>query len=145
MNFVHCSSFIYYIVRSEQWVRLRVLSKFDTCVYSNTSMASSEVNVENTNASDEITDLDSSTTVNPLVLLVRIEHVDGRPIESEILTETSFRELCAHTNPVHIPNTVEILSPYELCLTYGKGTVLGQVAGELMALNRGWIFPSSSR
>ena len=42
-------------------------------------MASREVNVENTNASgsDEITDLDSSVTVNPLVLLVRIEHVDG--------------------------------------------------------------------
>ena len=98
-----------------------------THVYSNTSMASSEVNVENTNASgsDEITDLDSSTTVNPLVLLVRIEHVDGRPIESEILTETSFRELCVHTNPTHIPNAVEILSPYELHLTYEKGTVLG--------------------
>ena len=90
--------------------------KFDTHVYINTSMASSEVNVENTNVSgsDEITDLDSSTTVNSLVLLVRIEHIDGRPIESEILTETSFRELCAHTNPVHIPNAAEILSPYEL-------------------------------
>ena len=126
MNFVHCSSFIHYIVRSEQWVRLRVLSKFDTHVYSNTSMASGEVNVENTNVSgsDEITDLDSSTTMNTLVLLVRIEHVDGRPIESEILTETSFRELSTLTNPVHILNAVEILSPYELRLTYEKGRVL---------------------
>ena len=93
-------------------------------------MVSSEVNIENTNVSgsDEVTDLDSSITMNPLVLLVRIEHVDGRPIESEILMEASFRELCVHTNPVHIPNAVEILSPYELCLTYEKGAVLGRVA-----------------
>ena len=50
-------------------------------MYTITSMASSEVNVENTNASrnDEVTDLNSSVTVNPLVLLVWIEHVDGRP------------------------------------------------------------------
>ena len=63
--------------------------KFDTRVYTITSMVSSEVNVEDTNASgsDKITDLDSSVTMNPLVLLVRIEHVDGRPIKSEILTE----------------------------------------------------------
>ena len=39
-----------------------------------------------------------------------------------------------HTNPVHILNAVEILSPYELCLTYEKGVVLGQIAHELMAI-----------
>ena len=39
--------------------------------------------------------------------------------------EASFRELCAHTNPVHILNAVEILSPHELCLTYEKGVELG--------------------
>ena len=99
-------------------------------------MASREVNIENTNVrgSDEITDLDSSVTVNPLVLLVRIEHVDGRPIESEVLTEASFKNLRAHTNPVHILSAVEILSPQELCLTYKKGVELGQIAGELMAI-----------
>ena len=112
-------------------------------MYINTSIASSEVNVENTNVSgsDEITDLDSPTTVNSLVLLVRIEHIDGQPIELEILTETSFRELCTHTNPVHIPNAVEILSPYELHLTYEKGMVLGRVAGELMAVESWMDFP----
>ena len=112
-------------------------------MHSNTSMASSEVNIENTNVSgsDDITDLDSLTTVNPLVLLVRIEHVDSWPIELEILTETSFRKLCAHTNPVHILNAVEILSPYELCLTYGKGTALGRVTGELMAIESWMDFP----
>ena len=42
-------------------------------------MASNEVNVENTNVSgsDEISDLDPPITINLLVLLVRIEHVDG--------------------------------------------------------------------
>ena len=90
-------------------------------------MASSEVNVENTNTSgsDKITDLDSSVTMNPLVLLIRIEHVDGRPIESEVLTETSFKDFCVQTNPVQIPNAVEILSPYELCLTYEQRVALG--------------------
>ena len=90
-------------------------------------MVSSEVNVENTNVSgsDGITDLDSSVTVNPLVLLVRIEHVDGQPIGSEVLTETSFREISTCTNPVHSLNAVEILSPHELCLTYEKGVELG--------------------
>ena len=46
-----------------------------------------------------------------------------------------------HTNPAHILNAVEILSPYELCLTYEKGVVLGQVAGELMAIELWMDFP----
>ena len=55
--------------------------------------------------------------------------------------ETSFKDLCAHTNPVHILNAVEILSPYELCITYEKGVVLGRVAGELMAIELWMDFP----
>ena len=106
-------------------------------------MVSNEVNVENTNTcgSDEILDLDSWVSVNPLVLLVWIEHVDGSPVESEVLTEASFRELYAHTNPAHTPNAVEILSPHELCLIYEKGVVLGRVAGELMAIESWMDFP----
>ena len=73
--------------------------------------------------------------------MVRIEHIGGQPIELEILTEAPFRELCMHTNPVHSPNAVEILSPYELCLTYEKGTVLGRVAGELMVVESWMDFP----
>ena len=90
-------------------------------------MASNEVNVENTNmsGSDEILDLNSPVSVNPLALLVQNEHVDDRPIASEILMEASFRELCTHTNPAHALNAVEILSPHELCLTYEKGVELG--------------------
>ena len=106
-------------------------------------MVSNEVNVENSNASrsDETSDLNSSVVVNLLVLLVWIERVDGRPIELEVLTETSVQELCAHTNPAHTPSAVEILSPHELCLTYEKGVPLGQVAGELMAIESWMDFP----
>ena len=76
-----------------------------------------------------------------MVLLVRVKHVDGWPIEPEIFTETSFRELCAHTNPVHIPHAVEILSPHKVCLTYQQGIILGHVAGELMAVKSWMDFP----
>ena len=96
-------------------------------MYIITSMVSNEVDVENTNVSgsDEISDLNSPVSMSPLVLLVQIEHVYGQPIESEILTEASFRELCMHTTPVHTLNAVEILSPHELCLTFEKGVELG--------------------
>ena len=86
-------------------------------------MASNEVNVKNTNTSgsDEILGSDPAVTSNSLVLLVRIEHIDGQPIEPEILTETSFRELYTYTNPAHTPNAAEILSPHELCLIMDRG------------------------
>ena len=48
--------------------------------------------------------------------------------------EASFKDICAHTNPVQFPSAVEILSPHELCLTYKKGVELGQIAGELIAI-----------
>ena len=67
-------------------------------------------------------------------MFVRIEHVDGRPIEPEILTEAAFKELCTYANPAHRPHVVEILSPYELHLIYEQVVVLGQVAGELMTI-----------
>ena len=100
MNFVHCS-FYSYIVRSEQWIQLLSSLKLDTHVYIITSMASDEVNTKNSNASgsDEILGTNSVITLNYMVLLVRIEHINGQPIEPEILTETSFRELCTYTNP----------------------------------------------
>ena len=81
-----------------------------------------------------IVNTDTNPTLNSLVLLATIEHVNGRPIEPEILTEATFKELCTHTNPAHKPHTVEILSPHELYLTYEHGVVLGRVAGELMAI-----------
>ena len=64
----------------------------------------------------------------------RVEHVDGRLMEPEILTEAAFKELCTCTNPSHTPHAVEILSPHEICLTYKQGITLSHVAGELMAI-----------
>ena len=82
-------------------------------------MASNEVNAENSNASgSKDTYMNTNITLNPMVLLVRVKHTDGRPIESEILTEATFKDLCTHTNQSHIPHAVEILSPHEICLTY---------------------------
>ena len=75
------------------------------------------------------------------MVLVRVKHVYGQPIEPEIFTEISFRELCAHTNPVHTPFAVEILSPHEICLTYKQGIILGHVAGELMTVESWMDFP----
>ena len=98
-------------------------------------MASNEVNVENSNVSgSEDVNTDTNPMLNSLVLLVRVEHADGRPMELEILTEAAFKELCTYTNPAHKPHAVEILSPHELCLIYEQGVLLGQVAGELMAI-----------
>ena len=49
-----------------------------------------------------------------MVLLVRVEHVNGRPIEPEVLTEAAFKELCTYTNSSHTPHAVEILNPHEI-------------------------------
>ena len=76
-----------------------------------------------------------------MVLLARIKHMDSWPIEPEILTEDSFRELCTYTNPAHTPYVAEILSPHEICLTYKQGVNLGHVAGELMAIESWMDFP----
>ena len=98
-------------------------------------MASNEVNVENGNASgSEVICTNTNVALNPVVLLVGVEHIDGRPVESEILMEATVKDLCTHTNPSHIPHAVEILSPHELCLTYEQGITLGHVASELMAV-----------
>ena len=92
-------------------------------------MASNEVNMENSNVSgSEDTYIDTNVTLNPMVLLVRVEHINGRTIEPEILTEVAFQELCTYTKSSHTPHAVEILSTHEICLTYKQGITLGHVA-----------------
>ena len=89
-------------------------------------MVSNEVNTENSNASgSEDTYTNTNVMLNPMVLLIRVEHVDGRPIEPEILTEAAFKELCTYTNPSHTPHAVEILSPHEICLNLQTGDNFG--------------------
>ena len=109
---------------------------------SNISMASNEVNAENSNVigSDD-TYTDTNVKLNPMVLWVRVEHVNGRPMEPEILTEATFKKLCTYTNPPHTPHAVEILHLHEICLTYKQGITLGHVAGELMAIEFWMDFP----
>ena len=53
-------------------------------------MVSNEVNAGNssTSGSDEILGSNSVVTPNSMVLLVRVKHVDGQPIEPGIFTET---------------------------------------------------------
>ena len=96
--------------------------------------------VENRNSSGGDENL-GSRSFESMVLLVWIEHIDGRPIGTEILTETTFKELCQYTNFSHEPYAVEILSPHEVCITYKQGFLLGQVAGELMAIESWMDFP----
>ena len=108
----------------------------------NISMASNDVNAENSKASgSDDTYANTNDMLNPMVLLVRVEHVDGRPIEPEILTEVAFRDFCTYTNPSHTPHVAEILSQYEICLTDKQGITLGHIAGELMAIESWMDFP----
>ena len=63
-------------------------------------MASNEAITENSNTrGDENTNSETfePVQVNNMVLLVRIEHVDGRPMGPEIWTEAAFKELCHYT------------------------------------------------
>ena len=76
-----------------------------------------------------------------MVLLVRVQHINGRLIEPEVLTEATFKDPCTYTNPSHTPNAVEILSLHEICLTYEQGITLGHVASELMAIESWMDFP----
>ena len=84
-------------------------------------MASNKITGENSNASwgdDHFSEIDETIPINPMVLLVRIEHVDGRLIEPKILTETTFCELCLYANSSYELYAVEILSPHKICITY---------------------------
>ena len=65
-------------------------------------MASNEVNVENSNVSgSEDIYTDTNIVLNSVVLLVMVEHVDGRPIEPEILTETAINSVPVLTHHTH--------------------------------------------
>ena len=100
-------------------------------------MASNDVTGENSNASggdDNFSETNETVQINSMVLLVRIEHVDGGLMGPKVLTESTFRELCQCINSSYEPYAIEILSPHEICITYRHGVPLGQVAGELMAV-----------
>ena len=100
-------------------------------------MALNDVTGENSNASggdNNFSKTNETIQINSMVLLVQIEHVDGRPVGPDVLTESTFRELCQCINSSYEPYAIEILSPHKICMTYKHGVSLGQVAGELMAI-----------
>ena len=60
-------------------------------------MASNDITGENSNASggdDNFSKANETVQINSMVLLVQIKHIDGRPIGPDVLTESTFRELC---------------------------------------------------
>ena len=100
-------------------------------------MASNDITGENSNASggdNNSSETNETVQINSMVLLVRIKHIDGRPVGPDVLTESTFRELCQCIHSSYEPYAIEILSPHEICITYRHGVSLGQVAGELMAI-----------
>ena len=52
-----------------------------------------------------------------------------------------FQELCLYANLSYEPYAIEILSPHDICIAYRQGVSLGQVAGELMAIESWRDFP----
>ena len=100
-------------------------------------MASNDVIGEISNASggdDNFSKAGETVRINSMVLLVRIKHVDERPVGPDMLTESTFRELCQCIHSSYEPYAIEILSPHKICVTYRHGVSLGQVAGELMVI-----------
>ena len=100
-------------------------------------MASNDVTGENSNASggdDNFSEANETVQINSMVLLVQIEHVDWRPMGPDVLTESTFRELCQCIHSSYEPYAFEILSPHEICITYRHGVSLGQVSRELMVI-----------
>ena len=70
-------------------------------------MALNDVTGENSNASggdDNLGKTNETVQINSMVLLVRIEHVDGMPIGPKVLTESTFRELCQCINSSYEPH-----------------------------------------
>ena len=62
-------------------------------------MASNGANLNtNPQGNDETPD-SNEVLINEMVLLVRIEDANGRPMEPEILTANIFRDLCIQTIP----------------------------------------------
>ena len=85
-------------------------------------------------SSTDYESIHSSPELHKLVLLMRICHYEGEPIDLEFFTQNNIRELCISTKGHYDPFNVEIMSEYEACLTFKREVTLGMVAGELMSI-----------
>ena len=76
-------------------------------------------------------------TLNPLVLLLQVETLDGNSLPDRFLTVLNCRDLsikCGEEEPYR----VELLSVYEACLTFKENAIIVDLAIKLMAIKT-WI------
>ena len=75
--------------------------------------------------------------LNPLVLLLRVETLDGSSLPEKFLTMSNCRDLSIECGEEE-PYKVELLSAYETCLAYKEDVVITELAIKLMAVET-WI------
>ena len=75
--------------------------------------------------------------LNPLVLLLRVETLDGSSLPEKFLTVSNCHDLSIECGEEE-PYKVELLSTYEACLTYKEDVVIVELAIKLMAVET-WI------
>ena len=75
--------------------------------------------------------------LNPVVLLLRVETLDGNPLPERFLTVPNCHDLsieCGEEEPCQ----VELLSMYEACLTFKENAIISDLVIKLMAVKT-WI------
>ena len=68
---------------------------------------------------------------NPLVLLIRLEKIDGEPLPESLLTPRHLNMFCLQYAGER-PSNLEFLNRYEVCMTFPESTVISVIAGRLM-------------
>ena len=73
----------------------------------------------------------SDVPISMLKVLMRIEKVNGDPLPESLMNPQQLNVFCVQyvgEQPYHI----ELLSSYEVCISYREGVVIAVVAGRLM-------------
>ena len=73
----------------------------------------------------------SDVPISMIKVLMRIEKVNGDPLPESLMNPQQLNVFCVQyvgEQPYHI----ELLSPYEACISYREGVVIAVVAGRLM-------------
>ena len=65
---------------------------------------------------------------NPLVLLIRLEKIDGEPLPESLLTPRHLNMFCLQYAGER-PSNLEFLNWYEVCMTFPESTVISVIAG----------------
>ena len=86
----------------------------------------------------EFESISSSPELHKLVLLMRVCTYEGGAVNPELFTRSNIRELCLGCKGYYDPYDIEIMSSYEVCLTFKKEVTPGLVAGDLMSVEN-WI------